>query len=138
MFGYTNNDEYGYEDFDYSDGSTEFVEVFMYDEELYNDEMDSLYGDDWQEFTEEDWYEIDVEEFGQEQVDQWYGEDVEFTEEGMIDWQTVEMPEPEDLVALLDSTDVFILEQEVGVEIFREEEWEPVEEFAEELSLIPI
>ena len=132
MFGYTNNDEYGYEDFDYSDGSTEFVEVFMYDEDLYNDEMDSLYGDNWQEFTEEDWYEIDVEEFGQEQVDQWYGEDVEFTEEGMIDWQTVEMPEPEDLVALLDSTDVFILEQEVGVEIFREEEWEPVEEFAEE------
>ena len=131
MYGY-DNDNFGYEEFDYSDGSNEFVEVFMIDEDMFNNEMDSLYGDDWQEFTEEDWYEIDVEEFGQEQVDEWYGEDVEFTEEGMIDWQTVEMPEPDELVALLDSTDVYILEEQVGVEIFREEEWEPSEEFAEE------
>jgi len=42
------------------------------------------------------------------------------------------MPEPEELVALLDSTEVFILEEEIGVEIFREEEWVPLEELTEE------
>ena len=129
MYGY-DNDEYGYEEFDYS-GTDEFgveFEVIMIDEETFNDQMDEQFGDEWELFTDEQWYEIDVEEFGQEQVDEWYGEEVEFTEEGMIDWQTVEVPMPEDeLLAQLDNTEVFILEQEVGIEIFREEEWEPEE-----------
>ena len=50
----------------------------------------------------------------------------------MLDWQTIEMPEPEELVAMLDNTDVYILEEEVGIEVFREEEWVPLEELTEE------
>ena len=35
-------------------------------------------------FTDVDWYEYDVQEFGQEQVDEWYGSEVEFSDEGQI------------------------------------------------------
>ena len=131
QYGYSDEaEQYGYEEYDYS--TVEYEEVYMYDEDEFFEEMDTLYGEDWEEFTEEQWYEIDVEEFGQEQVDEWYGADVGFTEEGTIDWQTVEMPEPEELVAMLDSTDIYILEEEVGIEVFREEEWVPLEELTEE------
>ena len=34
-------------------------------------------------FTDAEWYEIDLQEFGQEQVDDWYGEDVEFADRSM-------------------------------------------------------
>ena len=127
--GYGSEEElYGYEDFSQGDMGDEFVEVFMLDEELFTNEMDGLYGEGWQEFTDEEWYEIDVEEFGQEQVDDWYGEDVEFNDDGMIEW---EMPEeqymPDDLVAQLDPTEIFELDQG-GVVIFTEEEWIPNEE----------
>ena len=127
--GYGSEEElYGYEDFSQGDMGDEFVEVFMLDEELFTNEMDGLYGEGWQEFTDEEWYEIDVEEFGQEQVDDWYGEDVEFNDDGMIEW---DMPEeqymPDDLVAQLDPTEIFELDQG-GVVIFTEEEWEPNEE----------
>ena len=126
QFGYADEaEQYGYDDFTVGD----IVEVFMVDE--FVDQMDTMY-DGWEDFTDEQWYEIDVEEFGQDQVDEWYGEDVTFTEDGMLDWQTVEMPEPEELVAMLDNTDVYILEEEVGIEVFREEEWVPLEELTEE------
>ena len=128
MYGY-DNDDYGYEEFDYS-GTDDFgvVEVVMIEEEQFDVYMDEQFGDDWETFTDEEWYDIDVEEFGQEQVDDWYGSDVEFSEEGTILFESIDVPLPEDdLLAQLDNTDVFILEQEVGVEIFREEEWEPEE-----------
>ncbi len=126
QFGYADEaEQYGYDDFTVVD----IVEVFMVDE--FVDQMDTMY-DGWEDFTDEEWYEIDVEEFGQDQVDEWYGEDVTFTEDGMLDWQTIEMPEPEELVAMLDNTDVYILEEEVGIEVFREEEWVPLEELTEE------
>ena len=119
-------DQYGYEEYDYY--TEEIYEVVYLDEEMYEEEMTDQFGDGWEDFTDQDWYEIDVEEFGQEQVDDWYGEDVEFTDEGMIDWQATEVLLPEDdLLAQLDNTEVFILEEQVGVEIFREEEWVPEE-----------
>ena len=132
MYGYDDDFEaqalgYGSEAEQYG-----YEEVVVIDVELFGQEMDNLYGDDWQSFSDEEWYAIDVEEFGQEQVDDWYGEDVEFSEDGMIEWDSVEMSEPEELLAQLDSTDIYILEEQVGVEIFRENEWEPEEEFAEE------
>ena len=126
--GYGSEEElYGYEDFSQGDMGDEFVEVFMLDEELFNNEMDGLYGEGWQEFTDEEWYEIDVEEFGQEEVDSWYGEDVEFNDEGMIEWSNEEQYMPDDLVAQLDPTEIFELDQG-GVVVFTEEEWEPNEE----------
>ena len=125
QYGYSSEEEqYGYQDFS---GGDEFVEVFMLDEELFNNEMDDLYGEGWQDFTDEEWYEIDVEEFGQEEVDSWYGEDVEFNDEGMIEWSSEEQYMPDDLVAQLDPTEIFELDQG-GVVIFTEEEWEPNEE----------
>ena len=137
MYGYDDDFEaqqFGYgseaEQFGYEDYTEEFV-VFI-DEDMFQDSMDEQFGEEWESFTDEQWYEIDVEEFGQEQVDEWYGEDVEFTEDGMLDWQTVEMPEAEELVAMLDSTDVYILDNEAGLEIFSEEAWEPVDEYIEE------
>ena len=130
--GYGSEEElYGYEDFSQGDMGDEFYEfevIDIYEDEQFTNEMDSLYGDGWEEFTDEEWYEIDVEEFGQEQVDEWYGNDVEFTDEGMIDW---DMPEeqfmPDDLVAQLDPNEIFELDQG-GVVVFTEEEWEPAEE----------
>ena len=137
MYGYDDDFEaqqFGYgseaEQFGYEDYTEEFV-VFI-DDDIFQDSMDEQFGEEWESFTDEQWYEIDVEEFGQEQVDEWYGEDVEFTEDGMLDWQTVEMPEAEELVAMLDSTDVYILDNEAGLEIFSEEAWEPVDEYIEE------
>ena len=132
QYGYGSEEEqYGYEDFS---GGDEFVEVFMLDEDLFNNEMDSLYGEGWQDFTDEEWYEIDVEEFGQEEVDSWYGEDVEFNDEGMIDW---DMPEeqfmPDELLVQLNPTDITELENG-GVIIFTEEEWIPNEEIELELT----
>ena len=132
QFGYGSEEEqYGYEDFS---GGDEFVEVFMLDEEMFTNEMDGLYGEGWQDFTDEEWYEIDVEEFGQEEVDSWYGEDVEFNDEGMIDW---DMPEeqfmPDELLVQLNPTDITELENG-GVIIFTEEEWIPNEEIELELT----
>ena len=126
MYGY-DNDDYGYEEFDYAQGDMG-VEVVMVEEEVFETYMDEQFGEEWETFTDEEWYDIDVEEFGQEQVDEWYGSDVEFTEEGTLLFESVDVPLPEDeLLAQLDNTDVYILEEQVGVEIFREEEWEPEE-----------
>jgi len=62
--------------------------------------------------TDADWYAYEVEEFGQEQVDEWWGEEVSFNEEGLY----------------ATNDDLYILEETIGVEIFTEEEWEPIEE----------
>jgi hypothetical protein len=100
--------------------------------------------------TDADWYEYEVEEFGQEQVDEWWGEDVEFSEEGFVEeayWEELYSEEffeeelytqEEELLAQnLTDQEIYILEEEIGVEIFVEEEWEPVEEneiYEEELE----
>jgi len=39
-------------------------------------------------FTDVEWYEIDLQEFGQTQVDEWYGTEVTFNNEGWIEWDT--------------------------------------------------
>jgi len=140
--GYSDEDMYGYEDpnemfvtgiIDFDDEYYDYDE-YSYDDDMFNTEMDTLYGDGWEDFTEEQWYEIDVREFGQDQVDEWYGEEVEFTEEGFIDWESTEQIMPGDeLVALLDGADVYELDAG-GVVIFTEEEWIPREdELPEEL-----
>ena len=76
--------------------------------------------------TDSDWYEYEVEEFGQEQVDEWWGEDVSFNEEGFADFE--EIYYEEELYALNTEENIYILEEEIGIEIFTEEEWEPTEE----------
>ena len=71
--------------------------------------------------TDADWYEYEVEEFGQEQVDEWWGEDIEFSEEGFVDSFY-----EEDLYTQVD--DLYILEEAIGIEIFTEEEWSTEDE----------
>ena len=97
------------------DGTVAYEEEQYYEEEVYEE----VY------LTDAEWYERDLEEFGQEQVDEWYGEEVSFDEEGYIPethWE--EMYAEEVLVAQnLTQEEIYILEEEVGVEIFVEEEW---------------
>ena len=125
MYGYDNNST-GYEEYDYT-GEEVYNDAYINEEE-FNIAMDETFGEEWETYTDEEWYEMDVEEFGQEQVDEWYGSDVEFTEQGTIMFEPTDVPAPEEeLLAQLDNTEVYILEEEVGVEIFREEEWQPEE-----------
>mgnify|MGYP003123053417 CR=1 FL=1 len=58
------------------------------------------------EFTDEEWYEIDVEEFGQEQVDEWYGDEVQFSNDGMVIWDSTHHEDYEDVDVLIDLWDV--------------------------------
>jgi hypothetical protein len=61
------------------------------------------------ELTDEEWYTIDVEEFGQEQVDEWLGDELQFNEDGMIEWDTTRHEDYVDIEPLMD---VWDMEQE--------------------------
>ena len=120
-FGQEQVDEWYGEEVEFTeDGTFAYEEEQFYEEEQYTEEYyEEVY------LTDAEWYEIDIEEFGQEQVDEWYGEDVTFDEEGYIPethWE--ELYAEETLVAQnLTPEEIYILEEEVGVEIFVEEEW---------------
>ena len=68
--------DYGYED-PYMDNCINNPD-YCYD----NDPYVNMY------FTDAEWYEIDLQEFGQTQVDEWYGTEVIFDNEGWIEWDT--------------------------------------------------
>ena len=186
--GYASDDEYygyDYDDYDYDDGTST---DYYYDDDPY------MYDD----FTDQEWYEIDVAEFGQEQVDEWYGTEVDFTDDGSILWEEddtyyeddevywanidadmdaydleveinfteetflweneevsyeevveeleyeIEYEDIEELeeifletdiefetvevAQVLNEVEIFILQEETGIELIREEEWVPEEE----------
>ena len=56
--------------------------------EVEHDQNIEHFGEGYEDFTMEEWYDVDVREFGQEQVDDWYGEEVQFSEEGEMVWET--------------------------------------------------
>ena len=58
------------------------------------------------ELTDEEWYAIDVEEFGQEQVDEWFGDDLQFNEDGMVDWDSTPHEDYIDIEPLMDVWDI--------------------------------
>lgn len=192
--GYASDDEYYGYDYDDTYDDTGDGSDYYYDDDPY------MYDD----FTDQEWYELDVVEFGQEQVDDWYGTEVEFATDGAIVWEeevfvyedeeeifyedeeeywaavdtamdaydteieinlfeetflweeedvfseeeiVIEYEDIEELEEifleeqleyeetnleiaqiLLDDIDVFILQEETGLELLREEDWEPVEE----------
>jgi len=69
-----------------------YVEEDMWYDEEYDewlDPNDPCYENRCEGFTDADWYELDIEQFGQEQVDEWYGNDVEFSNDGYIEYGTV-------------------------------------------------
>ena len=98
--------EYNYyeEEFDY--GYTD--EDMWYDEEYdeWLDPSDPCYENNCEGFTDEDWYELDVEQFGQEQVDEWFGTEVEFSVDGIVEWETTTMESYDDIDVLMDEYDI--------------------------------
>ena len=106
--------DYGYED-DYGFTQDDVWYDEEYDEWLGSD--DPCYENNCVDFTDADWYALDIEQFGQEQVDEWYGNDVEFSNDGFIEYGTVN--EEDYWTAIDDGMDVYDLEQET---IWAEEE----------------
>ena len=100
-------EDYYEEEFDY--GYTD--EDMWYDEEYdeWLDPSDPCYENNCEGFTDEDWYELDVEQFGQDQVDEWFGTEVEFASDGMVEWETTTMESYDDVDVLMEEYD---LEQE--------------------------
>ena len=104
--GYTQEESVAYfdeDEFDY--GYTE--EDMWYDEEYdeWLDPNDPCYENRCEGFTDEDWYELDVEQFGQEQVDEWFGEEVEFSVDGTVEWETTTMDSYDDVDVLMEEYD---------------------------------
>ena len=120
---YAEENDYGYTE-----------EDMWYDEEYdeWLDPNDPCYENNCADFTDADWYALDIEQFGQEQVDDWYGEEVAFTDEGNIEYGAVN--EEEYWTAIDEGMDVYDIEQE---EIWLEEELYYEEEMVyEELPFI--
>jgi len=126
--------DYGYEEFDYYE-----EDYFVYeDESLGTVGYEEVWDDDPyanMEFTDAEWYEIDLEEFGQEQVDEWYGAEVSFDDEGLIVWEDSALTDWDELDMQMDEYDEFV---EIYEEVYYEEEYfDPVyeEEFVETLYI---
>jgi hypothetical protein len=102
------DDQYGYTEDDYYD------DIYGFEDDTYTEAVtysDDYYDDDPylnMEFTDEEWYAIDLEEFGQELVNEWYGDDVSFTETGLIVWEDSPLETWDDLDVLMDEYDEFV------------------------------
>jgi hypothetical protein len=106
---YYNPDEYDYGYEDETNYGYEYEEEYYVDSCIDNPSYcydDDPYADMY--FTDAEWYEIDLEEFGQEQVDEWYGTDVAFNEEGWIEWNTSPLETWEELDQQMDIYDEFV------------------------------
>ena len=127
--GYTQEESVAYyaeDEFDY--GYTE--DDLWYDEEYdeWLDPNDPCYENGCEAFTDQDWYELDIEQFGQEQVDEWFGTEVEFSSDGTVEWETTTMDSYDDVDVLMDEYDI---EQEQ----LREEEYITFDYIEEEIYI---
>ena len=109
MYGDDGND-YGYDEY----GNAYTQDDMWYDEEYgeYLDPNDPCYQNACEGFTDTDWYALDIEQFGQEQVDEWYGQDVQFSDEGYMDFEQYGTTEEEFFSALDANMDQYDIEQE--------------------------
>jgi hypothetical protein len=108
--GYTQQDSVAYFDEEQVDyGFNE--EDLWYDEEFdeWLDPNDPCYQNNCADFTDADWYALDAEQFGQEQVDEWFGADIQFNDDGMVNFETTQVESYDDVDVLMD---VWDLEQE--------------------------
>jgi hypothetical protein len=108
--GYTQQDSVAYFDEEQVDyGFNE--EDMWYDEEFdeWLDPNDPCYQNNCADFTDADWYALDTEQFGQEQVDEWFGADIQFNDDGMVNFETTQVESYDDVDAMMD---VWDLEQE--------------------------
>jgi len=157
-YGQQEDNGYGFDE----NGMAYTQDDLWYDEEYdeYLDPNDPCYENRCEGFTDADWYALDVEQFGQEQADDWYGAEPDFDESGYLDfsepgseeaffvaldanmdqydieqeqiWAQEEQRIQEEEMMFAQMEDVYILEEEGGLEIFREQEWMPEDEFIEE------
>ena len=83
-------------------------ENMWYDEEYdeWLDPSDPCYENNCADFTDADWYALDVEQFGQEQVDDWFGTEVEFNDEGFVEWDSTPMTSYDDVDVMMNVWDV--------------------------------
>jgi len=130
--GYTQEESVAYyveDEFDY--GYTE--EDYWYDEEYdeWLEPNDPCYENACADFTDEDWYELDVEQFGQEQVDEWFGTDVEFSDDGMVEWETTTIESYDDIDVLMNEYDLEQEQLRVEEELYYEEEYLFEDEYEE-------
>ena len=104
--GYRQQDSVAYFDDDANYGYQE--EDMWYDEEYdeWLDPNDPCYENRCAGFTDSDWYELDVEQFGQEQVDDWMGSEISFSDDGMIDFETTLITSYDDVDVMMDVWDV--------------------------------
>ena len=147
--GYNQQDSVAYfeeaEDYGYQE------EDMWYDEEYdeWLDPNDPCYENRCEGFTDADWYELDVEQFGQEQVDEWMGAEVGFSDDGMIEWDSTPVNSYEDIDVMMDVWDIeqeqhrqedhmleeFLFQESFLVEDYREPEtfieFETIEELEE-------
>ena len=138
-YGYEDETNYGYE---YED---EYYVDSCIDDPSYCYEDDPYYG---MEFTDAEWYEIDLEEFGQEQVDEWYGTDIEFTEEGYINYDEYDTTEEDYWTNIDEGMEEYDAEQEAiwaaeelawqeeQDRIYEEEYFQPEESHEEDLYFV--
>jgi hypothetical protein len=106
--GYTTEASVAYfneDQFDYDYGFTE--EDMWYDEEYdeWLDPNDPCYENNCVDFTDADWYALDVEQFGQEQVDDWFGTDIQFSEDGFVEWDSTPITSYDDVDVMMDVWD---------------------------------
>ena len=105
--GYTQEDSVAYFDEEQVDyGFNE--EDLWYDEEFdeWLDPNDPCYQNNCADFTDADWYALDTEQFGQEQVDEWFGADIQFNDDGMVNFETTQVESYDDVDVLMDVWDV--------------------------------
>ena len=134
--GYSQEDSVAYFDEETDYGYQE--EDMWYDEEYdeWLDPNDPCYENRCEGFTDADWYALDVDQFGQEQVDDWLGNDVSFNDEGMIDFNTSNVTSYDDLDVQMDIFDLqhqddMLIDQFTFQETFLIEDYSEPETFIE-------
>jgi len=104
--GYNLQDSVAYYDEETDYGFSE--EDMWYDEEFdeWLDPNDPCYENRCEGFTDADWYALDTEQFGQEQVDEWFGADISFSDDGMVEFDSTLITSYEDVDVMMDEWDV--------------------------------
>jgi hypothetical protein len=140
--GYTQEDSVAY--FDEEQVNYGFNEEDLWYDEEYDewlDPNDPCYQNNCADFTDADWYALDAEQFGQEQVDEWFGSDIQFDETGMIDFETTTITSYDDVDVMMDVWDaqqVQARQEEELLEEFLFQETFLVEDYSEPDTFIEL
>jgi len=138
--GYNLQDSVAYYDEETDYGFSE--EDMWYDEEFdeWLDPNDPCYENRCEGFTDADWYALDTEQFGQEQVDEWFGTDISFSDDGMVEFNSTLITSYEDVDVMMNEWDVqqdqqrqdeMLLDEFLFQEIFLVEDYSEPETFIE-------